>query len=106
MTKTELAQNNSALCKALVSLRQPDVKPDAGKFCVTVKKDLAFCNGRIISLDENFRNCVVNGYDKAVMDAPPSGRKAGFTGDSECCGWGSGKTARHYPGQNSTPGQK
>lgn len=69
MTKTELAQNNSALCKALVSLRQPNVSPDAGKFCVTVKKDLAYCNGRIISLDENFRNCVVNGYDKAVMDA-------------------------------------
>ena len=69
MTKTELAQNNSALCKALVSLRQPNVSPDTGKFCVTVKKDLAYCNGRIISLDENFRNCVVNGYDKAVMDA-------------------------------------
>ena len=41
MTKTELAQNNSALCKALVSLRQPNVSPDTGKFCVTVKKDLA-----------------------------------------------------------------
>lgn len=51
MTKTELAQNNSALCKALVSLRQPNVSPDTGKFCVTVKKDLAYCNGRIISLD-------------------------------------------------------
>lgn len=69
MKKTEVAQNNTALCKALVSLRQPGVKPDAGIFCVAVKKDLAYCNGRIVSLDENFRNCVVNGYDKAVMDA-------------------------------------
>ena len=64
MKKTEVAQNNTALCKALVSLRQPGVKPDAGIFCVAVKKDLAYCNGRIVSLDENFRNCVVNGYDK------------------------------------------
>ena len=54
MKKTEVAQNNTALCKSLVSLRQPGVKPDAGRF---------------VSLDGNFRNCVVNGYDKAVMDA-------------------------------------
>lgn len=71
MKKSDIAQNNTKLCKCLISVATGNrsIRPDTGPFEVEVKKDVAYLNGKIISMDELWRGSVISGYDKAVMDA-------------------------------------
>ena len=71
MKKNDIAQNNTKLCKCLVSVasRNKTIQPDAGPFEIEVKRDIAYLNGQVVSMEDLWRGSVISGYDKAVMDA-------------------------------------
>lgn len=69
-----LKQNNTKLCKTIVSVAKEcaDVCPDGGRFKVTTSgRGQALCvlNGQILSLDEIWKNAMITGFDRSVMDA-------------------------------------